>query len=171
MPMPRSPDPEKFCKHCGARMRRKQTGKRLEDMGSFRRRVFCNRACMTSHMEGTIKVHNNRNSHRQSCKKVEGACQVCGATNRRLHVHHIDGNGLNNNLDNLITLCVPCHRRAHSPNFTDLGRSRKPCRLCPRPAVRGGLCGMHTQRAKKYGSPFLTKRRESHGYILIDERG
>ena len=41
-------------------------------------------------------------------------CQHCGATDRKLEVHHKDGNGRgkekpNNDLSNLITLCKPCH--------------------------------------------------------------
>lgn len=53
-------------------------------------------------------------------------CQECGMTqerhidlfNFRLIVHHIDGKGRrcktkNNNIDNLITLCVRCHKEIH----------------------------------------------------------
>jgi len=58
------------------------------------------------------------------------ACQHCGKKYKeaRLEIHHIDGRGSqlkvseqNNSLDNLITLCVPCHnkvdnhKRAHKP--------------------------------------------------------
>ena len=53
-------------------------------------------------------------------------CQECGISpeqsillfNRRLAIHHIDGKGAkaeiqNNDLDNLITLCIRCHCRLH----------------------------------------------------------
>ena len=36
-------------------------------------------------------------------------CQVCGASNPRMVVHHVDRNANNNSEDNLITLCVKHH--------------------------------------------------------------
>lgn len=49
-------------------------------------------------------------------------CQECGKENKRLIVHHKDHKGrnlpsillMNNNLDNLITLCSGCHIRIHT---------------------------------------------------------
>jgi hypothetical protein len=41
-------------------------------------------------------------------------CQHCYTrTKRRLDIHHIDGNKLNNLLSNLITLCRSCHLKEH----------------------------------------------------------
>ena len=48
-------------------------------------------------------------------------CQKCFLTaeqhlllfSKNISVHHIDGNKQNNSLDNLITLCVRCHRQLH----------------------------------------------------------
>ncbi len=42
------------------------------------------------------------------------ACQKCDGTNNLL-VHHVDGNDRNNDLGNLITLCIPCHLWLHRP--------------------------------------------------------
>lgn len=42
-------------------------------------------------------------------------CQHCGQTEGSLHVHHVipKAEGGTDDLDNLITLCVQCHRQAH----------------------------------------------------------
>jgi len=39
-------------------------------------------------------------------------CVECGSDNYII-VHHKDKNRMNNNPDNLITLCKPCHAEAH----------------------------------------------------------
>lgn len=41
----------------------------------------------------------------------DGNCVQCGKPQD--HVHHMDGNPLNNDLGNLAPLCASCHRKAH----------------------------------------------------------
>jgi len=38
-----------------------------------------------------------------------GKCVICGGNETRLEVHHMDFNHANDELTNLITLCLPCH--------------------------------------------------------------
>ncbi len=40
-------------------------------------------------------------------------CQECGATNLKLHCHHIDYNKENNDFNNLISLCCSCHMKTN----------------------------------------------------------
>jgi hypothetical protein len=55
------------------------------------------------------------------CKQIKTrdnwTCQRCKEQRKRwgiyLHVHHKDGNKLNNSFDNLISLCAKCHRITH----------------------------------------------------------
>lgn len=45
-------------------------------------------------------------------KRDNYRCVVC-PTFHHVEVHHIDGNQKNNNLSNLVTLCLMCHRSIH----------------------------------------------------------
>lgn len=41
------------------------------------------------------------------------SCKLCNNSRRELHIHHIDGNKFNNNINNLITLCNKCHYKTY----------------------------------------------------------
>jgi hypothetical protein len=51
----------------------------------------------------------------QALERDSYTCRVCGAAPKRLNVHHIMPFGLvlKHELENLITLCEPCHTRVH----------------------------------------------------------
>lgn len=40
-------------------------------------------------------------------------CQKCGDTNKRIEHHHIDGDRTNGDINNIIKLCVSCHKKEH----------------------------------------------------------
>lgn len=46
-------------------------------------------------------------------------CPVCGAADVSFHVHHIDGDALNNHFVNLIGICSRCHRHEHKRRRTE----------------------------------------------------
>ena len=41
-------------------------------------------------------------------------CDICGVSDRRLDVHHRDGDHANDHIDNLQILCRSCHKKTHS---------------------------------------------------------
>ena len=166
MPIPQKIDPIKVCASCKAPLIRKrfQNG-RLEDRTEFLRRIYCNQECMAIAFEGRIKVLTPRNSRRQSAKTVKSSCEICGRTGR-LHVHHVDGNPMNNESGNLQTLCGSCHHLSHSPNYMGTPRLPKLCLHCSKPVARKGLCNTHLTRFKKFGDPFLKKFKIGSGWVL-----
>jgi 5-methylcytosine-specific restriction endonuclease McrA len=48
-------------------------------------------------------------------------CQICGKLNNRMEIHHIDGNRKDSSLQNLMKVCVSCHKKLDYK----LGRIRK----------------------------------------------
>lgn len=106
----RAPEPKKHCLHCGQQLRRKRIGDRLEDLGVFKRRRYCDRTCMAA---GMNKPEVTKGAHLWRARKHrKDACEKCGAT-ERLHVHHRDENWRNNDPLNLMTLCPSCHLKLH----------------------------------------------------------
>lgn len=103
---------------------------------------------------------------RKSTEMVGTACEMCGRTKCKLHVHHRDRNPENNSLENLQTLCVSCHRLSHSPNYMGIPLQRKPCSLCSKPVARKGLCNTHLTRLKRYGDPLAKKIKTASGWQL-----
>jgi hypothetical protein len=123
MGRPRVQEPEKHCAECGELMTRKTFNGRLEDLGVFNRRKYCNQTCMANAFvsdapcEGTLH---------QRARKLRGTfCEFCGAMTR-LQAHHKDWNVQNNSPENIQTLCISCHasyhHRVRRAGVTVLGR-------------------------------------------------
>jgi hypothetical protein len=75
-------------------------------------------------------------------------CQSCGLKTedgKTIVVHHKDRTGFgkknkNNNMDNLITLCVQCHLKTHNPH-TYVGKNKKKDSAFVQNTSRGGKDG------------------------------
>jgi hypothetical protein len=60
-------------------------------------------------------IHVDNISARKICYATyQKACFICGDSMRKVHVHHIDGDWTNNNVNNLMPLCCLCHKRVHT---------------------------------------------------------
>lgn len=72
-----------------------------------------------------------RNYRKKAIERHGEICQVCGAE-ENIHVHHKDGDPSNDDISNLIPLCVGCHRKAHGRSqelpqlVTELGYRPRP---------------------------------------------
>lgn len=149
---------EKYCAYCGKKLERKRfENGRLEDFAVFKKRKYCNIECMGK-AKLNIGYHpeQSNRSARTSARKImetiikpEYKCAICGRTDKKLDVHHKDGNCKNNNPDNLILLCRSCHNKHHHP---------KPvCKICGKEAKGHGYCNKHLIRFRKYGDPLAHK--------------
>lgn len=91
-------------------MYRKRIGDRLEDLGAFKRRRYCDRACMA---QGMHREQVTKGAHLARARRhKKDACEECG-TAVGLHVHHEDNDWRNDDLTNLRTLCGSCHLKHH----------------------------------------------------------
>jgi hypothetical protein len=100
------------CDNCGIEFRRKASVVRQN------KRHFhsceCWRMYQKAHASQTWSATHNR-SRRQYIKthRINGrtTCENCGIVypTRKIEIHHRDSNWRNNDIDNLIGLCFPCH--------------------------------------------------------------
>lgn len=106
------------CDTCGKRIWRMPRHFRYSKSGKF----FCNKSCQTLWRN---KVYSGPNhafwidgSSMYRKKLLESGrsaiCKLCGERDRRvLQVHHKDDDDRNDEIDNLIWLCINCHHLVH----------------------------------------------------------
>ncbi len=166
MAMPRKKEPAKYCEECGDLLARKRYNGTLESNHSFNRRKYCNLQCAGKAREHEVpSIHAIRKRYSYL---IGPECEECGRTGS-LDLHHMDNNPANNEPSNRMTLCDSCHTKWH------WGNGKKPleksvCGVCGGPGKGLNLCLKHYQRQKKYGSPYLTKKKHGSHYVLVDER-
>src|SRR5690606_7451411 len=137
MPMPRKPDPEKYCEHCGKRLARKRLPSGdLESLLHFNRRKFCDQKCMGASFDARpTKGTSWMTTHYHARRMVpHGPCSVCGKQEAR-HVHNVDGDHRNNPPENLVRICRSCHNKAHRPKGL--------CMVCGARVKGLGYCEKH----------------------------
>tara|TARA_Y100000034_G_C6802037_1_gene359814 strand:+ start:163 stop:660 length:498 start_codon:yes stop_codon:yes gene_type:complete len=114
---------ELVCDFCDKKFKRQKS--KIKSKSGF---YFCSRDCkdkaqrlggieaiMPNHY-GTAKVAD----YRKFFESSELVCNRCGYDEfeSSVDIHHIDANRENNNRDNLIPLCVCCHRALHGGKWT-----------------------------------------------------
>src|SRR5205085_12366675 len=93
-------------------------------------------------------------------------CEECGTTDR-LEQHHRDRNPRNNFSSNIVTLCKPCHDKAHgaywkvctvcSKKYRTVGRTSLFCKKCRkeyRNAYRRTYYSVWRQKQKSKGQVY-----------------
>lgn len=155
------------CAYCGKELTQKRfRNGEMEAPSMLAKRKFCDRHCMAAYMTKEI-CKTASHSREKASRQKKSSCEVCGAKPNRLHVHHVNGNPLDNSPSNLKTLCPSCHRRCHSQNFTETGEHRANCQYCGKPSMKNGLCYTHISRFKRYGHPLAKKRKTASGWVLM----
>jgi len=156
----------KACLQCGKTMNRKRYGDRLEDATVFKRRKFCDAKCMAVRQikDAPKKSALLKRAHKFKKKN----CEMCG-TQKKLQVHHLNGDIAHNVQDNIMTLCGSCHTKWHWSNGKTMPRRQSDCSICGMPPAGLGFCQKHLTRFKKYGNPLMTKKRIGSLYTLVQE--
>lgn len=127
----------KTCLYCGKELTLEQQ----------RRNQYCSQTCaknaqrdkkinawLSGENSGTIADGTLSETIRQYLiTKANNACELCGWNKKNpvtdsvpLEIHHIDGNYLNNDINNLQVLCPNCH--ALTPNYRNLNKTIEPTR-------------------------------------------
>lgn len=158
MPQRIKPTPPRFCAFCSGKMERNQWGWRLEDMGVFLRRLYCNRACMANGMRTPEETQSRNYLTKKARRYLKSACVSCGTT-RRLAIHHKDRDWRNNDPTNLETLCSACHISLHhAAGDISPKREKPPCAYCAKPSYRAGTCNTCRTRIRRHGDPFFGRK-------------
>lgn len=94
----------KICKKCGKKLYTNNPNQQLH------------KGCRAK------KINRGKNFNKSRIKVLirdQQVCQHCGfdfkqgGKSNQIHVHHIDKNPKNNNVNNLVLLCAKCHKLAH----------------------------------------------------------
>ena len=108
--------PSKKCPYCGKDIFGKSEYCSIDCRTKYRRKIYIEK-WKSGEYSGVIGKDDIASAIRDYIKsKYNNSCQICGWNKINpytglvpLHIHHIDGNCLNNKEDNLQLLCPNCH--------------------------------------------------------------
>jgi 5-methylcytosine-specific restriction endonuclease McrA len=105
-------DEPRRCDRCGAKLRRRLFGNRVEALADYNARRFCGPKCAGPGRSLRERRNKTTESYRAR-KHLKSSCEACGET-RHLVAHHLDQDHHNNLPQNIQTLCSYCHDFWHS---------------------------------------------------------
>lgn len=112
------------CSNCG-----KEIERIISASTSKYGNLFCSKSCAASFNNSHYRLGENNPNFidgnnkgkvylTQAFRTYQHKCAMCNLDEECcLHVHHIDGNRLNNDINNLIILCANCHNRVHRGGY------------------------------------------------------
>lgn len=117
------PSKKRKCLNCGNEFEYSSCG-----LHQGQERVFCSLACAHKIDLKGNSISGLTKQYPFGCRRIRGIirkrdnyeCQLCGLVESegiRHHVHHIDYDKNNLDLNNLITLCKKCHNATHNGRF------------------------------------------------------
>lgn len=129
----------KNCPECDTSFDRREG----ETAGNYRRRIYCSKKCAVRAAPPPILIGEDnpkykgeearrrqpRGGHgtwrKQVLMRDKYTCQNCGIKDVPLHAHHVlsfeDFPDERNNIDNGLTLCIPCHYMEHGYSLSEAG--------------------------------------------------
>jgi len=84
-------------------------------------RATCNALYCLDCLE-EVNKEGGRKRYKEKFRLFSNKCYFC-ERKRSLEIHHIDKNGKNNKKENLICLCILCHKKLHSKIYKKIWRS------------------------------------------------
>ena len=106
---PIAPGGESYCVHHMEQMRAKGTVQRKRDRERMGEDAYLER----------LRRRNRKLIYGDAAVEIfdehDGSCALCGKeySKRGIHIHHIDGDHGNQTKENMIPLCVRCHKLVH----------------------------------------------------------
>jgi hypothetical protein len=89
--------------------------------------------------KGGISREYSQSLRPEIIKRDGERCSKCGTTEKKLDVHHLNGNHEDNTLKNLRLLCRPCHNKTHGKGSSLAVRNSANTRKLP--DVTCAICG------------------------------
>lgn len=125
--MPRPKIIKTNCGHCGTKLTSKTW---THYMNKPPKRWHICDECYKKSLKKYAKKYNSKNKISKkvnaytrlkayrifSLKLLDNKCQKCNKKSDRLQLHHFDGDWKNNDPNNLVMLCLKCHRTIHRIN-------------------------------------------------------